>query len=63
LLLFLGEGPLDFRYIPGFLAFREVPHLLALLGEARIARPDLPIQVILLDGNGILHPRGASRPE
>lgn len=42
-------------YIPGFLAFREVPHLLSCfrkLGE------DFQPQVVLVDGNGVLHPRG-----
>ncbi|KAI9218004.1 endonuclease V [Blastocladiella britannica] len=41
-------------YIPGFLAFREVDPLLALLR----AIPDhLAPQVLLVDGNGKLHPR------
>lgn len=42
-------------YIPGFLAFREVPHLLACFRElGEEFRP----QVVLVDGNGVLHPRG-----
>ena len=40
-------------YVPGFLAFREVPHLLRLIERAPI-KP----QVILVDGNGIFHNRG-----
>ena len=43
----------DVPYVPGCLAFREVPHLLQLLERNRLSQfvPD----VILLDGNGILH--------
>ena len=41
-----------FRYVPGLLAFREVPPLLAALGRLR-GRPDL----VLCDGQGIAHPR------
>lgn len=43
-------------YIPGYLAFREVHFLVALLGELRAAAPSLMPQVVLVDGNGILHP-------
>ncbi len=42
-------------YIPGFLAFREVPHLLSCFRELR---EGFWPQVILVDGNGVLHPRG-----
>ncbi len=45
-------------YVPGFLGFREVPALMGLLEELRTTRPDLVPDVILLDGNGVLHPRG-----
>ena len=45
-------------YIPGFLAFREVPHLLACLDDLRKTRPELVPQVIMVDGNGVLHARG-----
>lgn len=45
-------------YIPGFLAFREVPFLLDLLNELRKTRPELVPQVVFMDGNGVLHPRG-----
>lgn len=41
-------------YIPGFLAFREAPHLMDLINRIEGPRP----QVILVDGNGILHTRG-----
>lgn len=46
-----------FPYITGYLAFRELPGYLALLQHAResLVLPDL----ILVDGQGILHPRRA----
>ncbi|XP_073137759.1 uncharacterized protein [Henckelia pumila] len=45
-------------YIPGFLAFREAPVLLELLDKMK--RKDLPSypQLLMVDGNGLLHPRG-----
>ena len=43
-------------YIPGYLAFREAPHLLALLEKLRAEQPSLVPQVIFVDGNGLLHP-------
>ncbi|GAQ85670.1 Endonuclease V [Klebsormidium nitens] len=49
---------LDVPYLPGFLGFREVPVLRPLLEEVAQERPDIAPQVILVDGNGILHPRG-----
>lgn len=49
--------PVTFPYISGYLAFRELPALLALWREATA---DGPIaDVVLIDGNGILHPRRA----
>lgn len=45
-------SPLTFPYVPGLLAFREVPALLAALGRQG-RRPDL----LLCDGQGIAHPR------
>ncbi|KAJ2961877.1 hypothetical protein NQZ79_g2848 [Umbelopsis isabellina] len=48
---------LTLPYIPGYLAFREVEPLLALLNDLKAASPDIYPQVILVDGNGVLHPR------
>jgi endonuclease V len=44
---------LDYPYVPGFLAFREVQHLKRLIDRSPI-KP----QVVLVDGNGIFHNRG-----
>lgn len=45
-------------YIPGFLAFREVGFILKLLDTVRETCPHFTPQAILVDGNGVLHPRG-----
>ncbi len=49
--------PCRFPYISGYLAFRELPVMLAAVSAARRAglRPDL----LLVDGAGVLHPRRA----
>ncbi|KAK9683968.1 hypothetical protein RND81_10G178300 [Saponaria officinalis] len=45
-------------YVPGFLAFREVPVLLKLIEKMKSdAHPFYP-QLLMVDGNGLLHPRG-----
>ncbi|KFQ32415.1 Endonuclease V, partial [Mesitornis unicolor] len=43
-------------YVAGFLAFREVPFLVEAV--QRLQDPKLKPQVLLVDGNGLLHPRG-----
>ncbi|XP_058068626.1 uncharacterized protein LOC131217679 [Magnolia sinica] len=49
---------LQVPYIPGFLAFREAPVLLGLLEKMkRDSHPFYP-QLLMVDGNGLLHPRG-----
>lgn len=48
----------DYPYIPGFLAFKEVPVYTILFARLRQNKPDLWPDVLLVDGNGILHNRG-----
>lgn len=49
----VSSRPIRFPYVPGFLSFRECPVLLDTLRRLR-SSPDL----ILVDGQGIAHPRG-----
>ncbi|MBP9839330.1 MAG: endonuclease V [Proteobacteria bacterium] len=42
-------------YIPGFLAFREVPVLWELFNKLKAKQPQLWPELVLVDGNGILH--------
>ena len=45
-------------YIPSFLAFREINPYVDLINNLKNNNPKYPPQVILVDGNGILHTRG-----
>ncbi|MGQ9576666.1 MAG: endonuclease V [Thermoguttaceae bacterium] len=49
--------PLRFPYITTYLAFRELPLLVELLQEVRAA--GRLASAVLVDGSGVLHPRGA----
>ncbi|KAF0904880.1 hypothetical protein E2562_038606, partial [Oryza meyeriana var. granulata] len=49
---------LQVPYIPGFLAFREAPILLGLLEKMKANTTHFYPQVLMVDGNGLLHPRG-----
>jgi deoxyribonuclease V len=48
----IGEAPVTFPYVPGFLTFREGPAILAALAGLT-TKPD----VLLFDGQGYAHPR------
>uniref|UniRef100_A0A8C8S1L5 Endonuclease V n=1 Tax=Pelusios castaneus TaxID=367368 RepID=A0A8C8S1L5_9SAUR len=45
-------------YVAGFLAFREVPFLVEAAQRLQEQEPGLTPQVLLVDGNGLLHHRG-----
>src|SRR5204863_9808574 len=45
-------GRANFPYVPGLLSFREIPPLLAAFAELRT-----PPDVVMLDGQGVAHPR------
>lgn len=44
-------------YIAGYLAFREVDHLSQLVEDLRANKPEIFPDLIMVDGNGMLHPR------
>ncbi|XP_058532110.1 endonuclease V isoform X1 [Ochotona princeps] len=45
-------------YVSGFLAFREAPFLVDAVQRLQEKAPDLMPQVLLVDGNGVLHHQG-----
>ncbi|XP_055812521.1 uncharacterized protein LOC129882297 isoform X1 [Solanum dulcamara] len=49
---------LQIPYVPGFLAFREAPLLLELLDKMKKNAHCFYPQLLMVDGNGMLHPRG-----
>jgi len=49
---------LDMPYIPGFLGFREVKHITPLFDKLKNTNLKYYPDVVMVDGNGILHPRG-----
>ena len=47
----------DYPYIPGFLAFKEVPSYKILFARLKKNAPELWPECVLVDGNGIFHTR------
>lgn len=45
-------------YVAGFLAFREASFLVEKIQHLQKTRPHLTPQAVIVDGNGILHPKG-----
>ena len=50
------------EYIPFYLAFREVRHLLTLFARVKTEAPEVLPQVIFVDGGGVWHPKGPPQP-
>ncbi|KAI9096876.1 endonuclease V-domain-containing protein [Phlyctochytrium arcticum] len=44
-------------YVPGYLAYRELPIMKSLIEKLKLMRPDLLPHLLFVDGNGTLHPR------
>ncbi|CAA9458234.1 MAG: Endonuclease V [uncultured Rubrobacteraceae bacterium] len=47
------EAPLEFPYVPGLLAFREIPSVVGAL-----ERVETEVDALILDAHGLAHPRG-----
>eukprot|EP01060_Flectonema_neradi_P033044 TRINITY_DN5426_c0_g1_i1.p2 TRINITY_DN5426_c0_g1~~TRINITY_DN5426_c0_g1_i1.p2 ORF type:complete len:270 (+),score=42.05 TRINITY_DN5426_c0_g1_i1:49-858(+) len=47
-----------YPYVSGFLGFREIPHLLKLIEKVCQQKPEYKPDILMVDGNGIHHPRG-----
>ncbi|EJK58759.1 hypothetical protein THAOC_21086 [Thalassiosira oceanica] len=50
---------LTIDYLPGYLAFREIEPIMALIEEQMRVSPEMTPDVILVDGNGLWHQRRA----
>ena len=46
------EAPLEFSYVPGLLAFREIPSVVGALRKVETA-----VDAVILDAQGLAHPR------
>jgi deoxyribonuclease V len=46
------EAPLEFPYVPGLLAFREIPSVVGALREVETS-----VDAVILDAQGLAHPR------
>ena len=46
-------------YIPFFLAFREVGHLVKLFERVKVEKPEMYPQIVFVDGAGVWHPKGS----
>jgi len=44
-------------YVPGYLAFCEARFLVEKIEKLRRDKPEIMPQAVLVDGNGILHPK------
>src|SRR5919202_2187667 len=47
------EAPLEFPYVPGLLAFREIPLVVGALEQI-----ESNVEAVILGGHGLAHPRG-----
>ena len=47
------EAPLEFPYVPGLLAFREIPLVVGALEQI-----ESDVDAVILDAHGLAHPRG-----
>ena len=47
------EAPLEFPYVPGLLAFREIPPVVGALEQV-----EAEVNALILDAHGLAHPRG-----
>jgi len=52
---------LDAPYVAGFLGFREVPFIVDMLDKLKKEIPEIFPQLLMIDGNGILHMRGCGQ--